>query len=149
MLLFLKNGILFDYEVLLKVDRLEKQKEQSNVKTLSSMPELMTKDPKSPVAALANMATELLRGDDSGKVSWKQSYDKITELDQQMKHMKRVETHNRVFDQVLSERVSHTFASNDVSLGQDEDQPLHFVQVSCVTFVRTFTSIIVLFLSAL
>uniref|UniRef100_A0A914W214 Uncharacterized protein n=1 Tax=Plectus sambesii TaxID=2011161 RepID=A0A914W214_9BILA len=115
------------------VDHLEKEKtvnskDQFNVKTLTGMPELIGEERKSPVVALAKMASELFRGDDSGKASWKQSYQKITELEQQMKLMNRVEKSNRAFDQVLSERASHTFAGHEMALGENEDHPLRMIQ---------------------
>lgn len=93
------------------------------------MPHLLGGTHKSPVVSLAKMASELFRGNESGKASWKQSFQKINELDQQMKLMNRVESSNRAFDQVLSERVSHTFSGTDSALDRRDERPLGLVQV--------------------
>uniref|UniRef100_A0A914V0V6 Uncharacterized protein n=1 Tax=Plectus sambesii TaxID=2011161 RepID=A0A914V0V6_9BILA len=79
-------------------------------KQSSNMPNLIELEKtKSPLSAFANMATEVLKGDDIGKVSWKKTFARIKKLDYQLKNVRQIENDNRMFDSVLREK-SDAFA---------------------------------------
>uniref|UniRef100_A0A914W2Y0 ENTH domain-containing protein n=1 Tax=Plectus sambesii TaxID=2011161 RepID=A0A914W2Y0_9BILA len=110
----------------------ERAGERVVVHHMANMPNLMGGESttKSPLAAAANFAAKMLRGDDTGKETWKETYEKVKELDHQMKTMKQIEAENRAFDNVLREKSSFALAKTDEEvLGPDDDKnPLKEVQ---------------------
>uniref|UniRef100_A0A914VIW4 Uncharacterized protein n=1 Tax=Plectus sambesii TaxID=2011161 RepID=A0A914VIW4_9BILA len=112
----------------------EKQKEEETVEVhkMKSMPELVSLDvAKSPVVTLANMATELLKGERSKKTSWGDTYEKIKELDYQLKETRKIEDQNRALDAVLEKRSgAYSLANTDrqENIADENIGPLKGVQ---------------------
>lgn len=82
----------------------EDSSERFIIKKMSSLESLMTPVQKSPISAMADMATELLKGKESGKASWAQTYEKVKELHEQMKGVQRLREQARVFDAMVKTR---------------------------------------------
>uniref|UniRef100_A0A914VK88 Uncharacterized protein n=1 Tax=Plectus sambesii TaxID=2011161 RepID=A0A914VK88_9BILA len=75
------------------------------VKKVASLQSLMAPVQKSPVAAAADMASELLKGEESGGgASWTKTFERVKELNEQMKSVQRVRDEVRNFDEMIKRR---------------------------------------------
>uniref|UniRef100_A0A914XKP8 Uncharacterized protein n=1 Tax=Plectus sambesii TaxID=2011161 RepID=A0A914XKP8_9BILA len=92
------------YRLTNRIHEKEDASEQFVVKKAASLSSLLTPVQKSPISAMADMATELLKGEESGKASWSQTYEKVKELNEQMKGVQRLREQARFFDEMVKTR---------------------------------------------